>query len=311
VIEVFHLHLDGRFFPIGLAFAVVFTLTTVLVNWAVLRSVLKPLALLEQAAEAVSHGDYDARTRIDDVTDPQIAHFAATFNATLDQLAVDRARVRDLAAQTLRAQEDERNRIARELHDDTAQMLFAQLMQLSAFRAHATGDAAALAERLEAMTAEALESVRRVALELRPPALDDLGLYAALFDLGQRFADQRGLAVDYSWQGSHARLPATADLAFYRIAQEALTNVARHAGTSTATLTVIRIGEMLTMRVADEGVGFDLETRTAADGRLGIFGMQERIALVGGSFEVQTAPGQGTIVSARATIADGPAGGAQ
>jgi two-component system sensor histidine kinase UhpB len=302
VIDVLHLHFDGRFFPIGLGFALAFAGATLAVNWAVLRSVLEPLALLEQAAEAVSRGDYDARTRVDEETDPQIAHFVTTFNATLDQLAADRARVHDLAAQTLRAQEAERNRISRELHDDTAQMLFAQLMQLSAFREQATGATAAFAERLEAMTAEALESVRRVALELRPPALDDLGLYAALFDLVQRFADQRGLTVDYTWHGSHARLPATTELALYRVAQEALTNVARHAATTTSTLALVRKGDVVTMTVADRGAGFDPDAPTTPEGRLGLFGMEERMALIGGTWNVQSAPGRGTIVSARATI---------
>lgn len=303
-IEIVHRHLEERFFPIGFGFALAGTLVTLVVNRRVLRTAFAPLTLLERAAEAVSQGDAEARAPVDAISDPQIAHLAETFNTTLDDLAADRARVRELAAQTLRAQEDERKRIARELHDETAQILFAQLMQLTAFREQATGETAVLAERLEAMTAEALEGVRRVALELRPPALDDLGVDAALADLAQRFGDQRGITVAYDWRGGRGRLSATVELALYRVAQEALANVARHSGATAARLTVERDPHEVRLTVVDTGIGFDI-TNDAA-GRLGIFGMRERIVLVGGAFDVRSTLGRGTTVIARIPIAPEP-----
>ena len=160
-------------------------------------------------------------------------------------------------------------------------------MQLTAFREQATGETAAFAARLEAMTAEALEGVRRVALELRPPTLDDLGVDAALADLAQRVEDQRGIAVTYDWRGSRSRLHPTVELAIYRVAQEALSNVARHASAKSAIVTVHREPRRVRLLVEDAGIGFAANhDGVAASGHLGIFGMRERIALVGGSFSL-------------------------
>jgi two-component system sensor histidine kinase UhpB len=233
--------------------------------------------------------------------DPQVAHLAETFNATLDELARDRAELRSLASQVIRAQEDERRRIARELHDDTAQVLFAQLLRLSALKGSPDPAVHSMASTLEELTVEALEGVRRLALELRPPALDDLGLSAALGELAQRHAEKLNVAVDYQSRGLRGRLPAEVELVLYRVAQEALTNISKHANATQVSLDIDRSSDDVSISIRDNGRGFDGAASGSSDGRglgLGIFGMEERVALVGGRFRIWARPSVGTEIFA-------------
>jgi signal transduction histidine kinase len=219
----------------------------------------------------------------------------------LDALATYRGRLRALSSQVITAQEEERKRISRELHDDTAQVLFAQLLRLTALKASPSADVRGTAAALEEMTAEALEGVRRLALELRPPALDDLGLQAALADLAQRFGEQLGIPIDYQPRGPRGRLPAEVELVLYRVAQEALTNVAKHAQASHVWIDLDRDPNDVTLSVRDDGRGFDPAQETQRDGRglgLGLFGMAERVGLVGGCFTIWSRPGEGAEIFA-------------
>ncbi len=271
------------------------------VNWVVLRAAFQPLISLERTAEAVRMGNLAVRAEPTPFSDPQIAHLAATFNGTLDELERDRAQLRSVASQVINAQEEERKRISRELHDDTAQILFAQLLRLTALKTSPNQDVRGTAAALEEMTVEALEGVRRLALELRPPALDDLGLQAALGDLTQRFADQLGITIDYQARGSRGRLAADVELVLYRIAQEALTNVAKHAQATHCWVDLDRGQEDVTLSVRDDGRGFDPAQETRRDGRglgLGLFGMEERVTLVGGTFRIWSRPRHGTEIFA-------------
>ncbi|MEA2531677.1 MAG: two-component system, NarL family, sensor histidine kinase UhpB [Thermomicrobiales bacterium] len=290
-----------QFFGLAASFVAVGIIASIVVNYVVLRAAFRPLATLEQTALAVRGGDLSARAAPTSFMDPQVAHLAETFNATLDELARDRAELRSLASQVIRAQEDERRRIARELHDDTAQVLFAQLLRLTTLKASPDPGVHLMAATLEEMTVEALEGVRRLALELRPPALDDLGLSAALGELAQRFADQLNVPVDYQSRGLRGRLPSEVELVLYRVAQEALTNIAKHADASRVWLDVDRTGNDVTISIRDDGRGFDHNVSAASDGRglgLGLFGMEERVALVGGRFRIWSRPGSGTEIFA-------------
>jgi two-component system sensor histidine kinase UhpB len=283
---------------------------SVTVNYLVLRAAFQPVSNLERAATAVRSGDFSVRVAPTAFVDPQFAQFAATFNATLDEIARDREQLRALASQVIRAQEQERKRIARELHDDTAQVLFAQLLNVTALKASPSPEVRETAARLEEMTVEAIEGVRRMAVELRPPALDDLGLLAALGDLAQRFADQLGIPVDYQARGPRGRLPAEVELVLYRIAQEALTNVAKHAGARHVWIDLDRGLADVSLSVRDDGQGFDPATPRASDERglgLGLFGMEERVALVGGSFKVWPRRGGGTEIFAFIPLASSAA----
>ncbi len=270
-------------------FVVAGIILSVLVNFIVLRAAFRPLNNLERAATAVRLGDLSVRAEQSAFGDPQLAHLASTFNATLDEIARDRNELRSLASQVIRAQEQERKRVARELHDDTAQVLFAQLLRVAALKNSSSEEARQTAATLEQMTVEALESVRRLALELRPPALDDLGLLAALGDLAQRFSEKLKIPVDYQARGPRERLPSEVELVLYRVAQEALTNIAKHAGASHVWIDLDRTPEDVSISVRDNGRGFDRHRAIAGDQHglgLGLFGMEERVALVGGTFKI-------------------------
>ena len=287
--------------PLVLAFVVLGVVLSVVVNWLVLRAAFRPLTSLGRVAEAVRRGDLSARAEPTPFGDPQIAHLAETFNGTLDELERDRVELRSAASRVISAQEEERKRISRELHDDTAQVLFAQLLRLAALTASPNAEVRGTATALEAMTAEALEGVRRMAMELRPPALDDLGLQAALGDLAQRFSEQLGIPIDYQARGPRGRLPAEVELILYRVAQEALTNVAKHARAGHAWIDLDRGAADVALSVRDDGVGFDPGVETERDGRglgLGLFGMEERVALVGGAFTIWSRSGGGTEIFA-------------
>jgi two-component system sensor histidine kinase UhpB len=293
---------DGAFYELAILFAIAGIVLSVIANFLVLRAAFQPLAVLEKAALAVKNGDFSARVVEVTFTDPQVAHLAETFNATLDELERDRTELRSLASQVVRAQEEERKRISRELHDDTAQILFAQILRLTALKGSPDSKVQEVASTLEEMTVEALEGVRRLALELRPPALDDLGLLAALGDLAQRISDQTGIPVDYQARGLKGRMPAEMELVLYRIAQEALMNVAKHAHASHAWLDLERSEHEVTLMVRDDGTGFDLASATQRDDRgvgLGLFGMEERAHLVGGTLKIHTEHGQSTSILAR------------
>jgi signal transduction histidine kinase len=151
------------------------------------------------------------------------------------------------------------------------------------------------------MTVAAIEGVRRMAVELRPPALDDLGLPAALGDLAQRFGEQLGIPVDYQAHGLRGRLPAEIELVLYRVAQEALTNVAKHASAGRVWIDLDRGFDDVILSVRDDGRGFDPGSRPASDERglgLGLFGMEERLALVSGTFKIWPRNGSGTEIFA-------------
>lgn len=292
---------EGTAVPLVLTFAGLGVILSLLVNYLVLRAAFRPLTNLERVAAAIQQGNLTARAEPIPGGDPQLAHLATTFNRTLDDLARDRAELRAVASQVINAQEEERKRIARELHDDTAQILFAQLLRLTALKSSPNQEVRLTAAALEEMTVEALEAVRRLALELRPPALDDLGLHAALADLGQRFSEQLDFPVEIATRGPRGRLPGEVELVLYRVAQEALTNIAKHAVATRVRIDLERQTDDVTLSVIDDGIGFEPKRETAGDGRglgLGLFGMAERVSLVGGTFSIWSQPERGTEIFA-------------
>ncbi len=212
-------------------------------------------------------------------------------------------RLRQMSSQVLTAQEEERKRIARELHDDTAQTLTSVLVRLRVLERSEDNKAtrAGLAE-LRTILGGALEGVRALAIDLRPPMLDDLGLEMALEtqvrDFSQRWGINAALLSDRL-----GRLPTEVELVLYRVAQEALSNVAKHATASRVEIHVTKQGRRLQMLIEDDGCGFDADKATAVVGAgLGLFGMKERLALVGGTLGVESTAGTGTRILADVTL---------
>lgn len=225
-------------------------------------------------------------------------------NARLYQELQEReTRLAELFRQLVNAQEGERQRIARELHDETGQKLTALAMGLAAVEASLnSGDTAAaqpLARHLREVSDQAIIELRRIMSALRPALLDDLGLAPALRSLVQEFAVRHPeTKIAFSAERLTERLPAQYETVLFRAAQEALNNIARHAHASQASVKFSVRSGMACLEISDNGVGFDpnAPVRHPAGNGLGLAGMQERVALIGGRSRVQSAPGQGTQV---------------
>jgi two-component system sensor histidine kinase UhpB len=279
---------------------------TLLVNALILRLALGPLDLLERTAARVQKGEMDCRAPESVVADRELLRLTRTFNAMLDAAAVYRARLREVAARALAAGEEERKRIARELHDETAQMLAALLIRIRVVKA--ARDPAALDALLDDMRSEigqALEGIRRFARGLRPPALDELGLVPAIEGHARNLAEISGLHITVDADDVAGDLPPEAELATYRIVQEALSNVVRHARATRAEVRVAREPERLVVTVDDDGRGFDPQHIMSTEGGgLGLFGMNERAAYLGGRVRVTSTPGSGSHVRAEIPLGD-------
>jgi signal transduction histidine kinase/putative methionine-R-sulfoxide reductase with GAF domain len=226
-------------------------------------------------------------------------------------IAIDNARLyqnmRYYARQITRAQEDERKRIAREAHDETAQILVALSRRLDAVMASSELPSAAFKERLEGvreLTTDALQSVRRFSQDLRPPVLDDLGFVAAVRGLTRNLEDA-GVKTRLLVSGAPYRLSAEEELVLFRIAQESLNNTRRHADASEAKVMVSFHPTNVRMVIEDDGQGFDAPDKfvdLVASGKLGLIGMHERARILGGTLRIESEPGSGTRV-----IVDAPA----
>jgi PAS domain S-box-containing protein len=204
-----------------------------------------------------------------------------------------------LVEQVMTAQDQERGRIARELHDETGQSLTALLVGLRTIEGSRTmAEAVELAQKLREMAARTLSDVGRLARGLHPSVLDDLGLAVAVTRHVQEFARLNGITADTRIEGLEADPPLPlVQTTVYRVLQEALTNVAKHAGARCVSVRLVRDETMVELRVRDDGVGFE---PGAVDHRgLGLQGMQERAALLGGVVRLESAPGRGTMITAR------------
>lgn len=200
--------------------------------------------------------------------------------------------VRALLGQVVGAQEEERRRVARELHDEAAQTLTAILVKLCAVEETGAVTTAAVND-LRVHVAQALDGVQRIAKGLRPPALDDRGLAEALDHLGTEFAETHGVRVDTLVQLGERRLPAAVETALYRIAQETLANVRKHARAKTVSIVLRRASARVVLIIEDDGRGFEADRITSTQ-HLGLQGMSERAEMLGGTLLVESAPGSGT-----------------
>jgi two-component system, NarL family, sensor histidine kinase UhpB len=276
---------------------------TLLVNVLILRLALRPLDALERTAARVQRGDAGARVPPSPLADRELDRLTRTFNAMLDAAEANRERLRRIASRALGAAEEERKRIARELHDDTAQSLAAILLRIRLLRGRADpGTVEPLLDELRVQIGDALEGIRRFARGLRPPALDELGLVPAIEAHLRSIRDVAAIAVTLEADEIGEGLSSDAELAVYRIVQEALSNVLRHSGARTAAVRLRREPDRLVVVVEDDGVGFAADRAPAGNAGLGLFGMSERAAYLGGSVAVESAPGTGTRVRAEIPV---------
>jgi two-component system sensor histidine kinase UhpB len=280
-------------FPVALTEAAILAFGIVVmlvVNLVLLRRTLSPLQRLTRLMRDVDPLRPGGRVPAGG-GDPEVLALAEAFNDMLDRLETER---RDSGLRALAAQEAERRRIARELHDEIGQSLTGVVLQLErTVRLLPTSELRDEVEQVRETARESLDDLRRIAREVRPEVLDDLGLPSALIALASGLAKRSGLAIERRVGTSLPALSPEVELVLYRVAQESLTNVARHAEASRAELVLERAGDGVVLRVRDDGKGFQPGNLESVNG---IRGMRERALLIGARLAIDSAPGRGTEV---------------
>jgi signal transduction histidine kinase len=218
-------------------------------------------------------------------------------------IALSERVARDTVRRVVAAQEEERRRLALELHDETGQALTSILLGLKAIGTAQSKEEAKRAEAdVRVLVVQALQDVRALAVELRPSALDDFGLGSALERLAQTFGERSGIETTVEAR-LEERLPPEIETTLYRVVQEALSNVVKHAAAEHVSIVVSQRGSTVAATIDDDGRGFDQDD--VRDEALGLLGMRERLALVGGSLEIESAPGGGTTLAAQVPLTAG------
>ncbi|MHB8872066.1 MAG: sensor histidine kinase [Myxococcaceae bacterium] len=299
--------------------------------WGAARSVQRPVKVLTRAAERIAGGELDQP--IPPLGADEVGSLGRSFESMRVALASSLARIEqakdelearveertrqladlnlklaerdasrgELLRKAIAAQEEERKRIARELHDETSQSLVALVMRLERAKALVQGSQAqAPLEEVKALAVRTLDEVHRLILDLRPSVLDDLGLPSAIRWNAERALKPRGVSVRCELDGLEGRLPTEMETALFRAVQETMNNIARHAeAESVLVQSFVRSGR-LTIEIEDDGKGFDPAILNEA-GRprrpLGLLGLRERMDLLGGTVEIDSAPGKGTRVA--------------
>ncbi|HEX7083109.1 MAG TPA: sensor histidine kinase [Gaiellaceae bacterium] len=257
------------------------------VNWLIVRPLFLPL---ERLAGRMQEADVLAGGQRIEVTRPgEVGALERSFNTMMARLEKER---RQSGARQLHAQERERERIARGLHDEVGQTMTGVLFQLKRLGQDATpAQRVVLAEAKKTVRA-GLEEVRRIAQELRPETLEHLGLARALASLARGFSDRTGIPVRTALAPGLPLLDPETEVVVYRVAQEALTNAARHSGAREIVLSLEHDAESVVLRVVDDGVGFEGAMREGG----GLRGIRERALIVGGAAAIKPGPDGGAEV---------------
>ncbi|MFO7663246.1 MAG: histidine kinase [Chloroflexota bacterium] len=268
--------------------------------WFGARQIVRPLQVLAARTSAVGRGDFDA------VGDPvggisEIRILQGELAGMARRLAMAQKGLRDYLGTLTIGQEEERQRLARELHDETIQSLIALNQHIQMARSDAVDDSAmAQLAEMETLTLAAIADLRQMIRDLRPSYLDDLGLVPTLQLLARDQTRASEIHIDYATSGEPRRLSPDIELAFYRIAQEAVRNAVRHSQATGITIRLNFTENQTTLEVIDKGIGFDADERLAElalSGHFGLLGARERAESVGARFAVNSYPGKGTVVS--------------
>ena len=275
-----------------------------LANLVLLRARFKPLEALIEDMEKVdlSRPRANLPASIDGVGETaEVERIELAYLRMLRRLEAERRRASSAA---LRAQEEERARVARDLHDEVNQALTGVLLRLEATRESAPPNLADELAETRTLAHQAMEELLSLARQLRPTALDDLGLKAAIAGQVEEIG-RRDISATFSAEGDFSDLDDDVQLVVYRVAQEALSNAAQHSEASSIAVTLRRRGTAVDLQVSDDGRGFSF---AAAESGLGISGMHERALLVDGEVEIHSRPGEGTTVWLRIDAAAEPDG---
>jgi signal transduction histidine kinase len=277
-------------------------LVMLLALWFGASQVVKPLHTLESKSASLARGDFET------IQEPvggiaEIRHLQKELIQMANKVEEAQRSLHGYIGAITVAQEDERRRLARELHDDTLQALIAlkQRVQLAQLKLQSpekqvAAEPAELNE-IASLTEQTIENLRRLTRALRPAYLEDLGLVPSLEMLARESEQGMGITVEFHHQGIEKRLDASIELALYRMAQEAMSNISRHAHARQASLTISYSASAMTLQVVDDGVGFNLPTNSseyATNGHYGLLGLRERAELIGARLDIQSSPGKGT-----------------
>ena len=294
----------------GLAAAVAFVLV---------RSTLKNVKSLVALTEKVSAGGLDLRARLK--SRDEIGKLAASFNAMLDDLQEAEAN-RDqyiealaskeealamLLQRAIDSQEEERKRIARELHDETSHSLSAMLIELQNLRGDGNLSPSQVdrVQAIRGLIEQSLDDVNRLAWNLRPSVLDKFGLTTSLERYLEEIEERHGISASLTIQGDASSLPPNIEITVYRIAQEAVTNALKYADADELDVSLV-INSSITLLVEDNGKGFDVDevSKLEPGKHLGLLGMDERVSMFGGKLSIEAAVGAGTTIIARIPLRD-------
>jgi two-component system sensor histidine kinase UhpB len=281
-----------------LALSIVLTLC---VNLWMLQRRFRPLERLIDRVERIDPAEPATHPLAEPEPVEEIDRLSSSFRRLLDRIEEDRRRSGTLV---MRAQEEERRRLARDLHDEVNQSLTAILLRLEALAQDTPPERTGEVAELKRLVNQAMEELLNLARHLRPSALDDHGLMPALEGQLKRFSSRTGIEVRLTREGDPDALPEDVQTALYRVTQEALANVSRHAGATVVEVDVRVAPELIELHVRDDGEGFHpaAVARAETDGPgagLGLNGMAERARLAGGELDVRSAPGGGTSVLLR------------
>jgi two-component system sensor histidine kinase UhpB len=282
---------------------------SLLANAVVVRSALAPLRELERVAAAVEAGDGSARARLGLVRDPQTERVTLLTNRILEAHEAQRATLARLTGREMAGREEERRSVARELREEIGQTCAALAVGLKSLRDALEDEAAdraplrARADGLVELVRGAYDAVHARAQGLRPSALDDLGLVPALRSAAARWGAELGTSVDVVAEGTAPRPGSPVGTVLYRVAEEAVANAARHGRASYVAVALRGRDGWMELEVADDGGGFDAAAVDPGQA-LGLLGMRERLALVGGGLTIASSPEEGTVLRARVPLAD-------
>ena len=285
--------------PLVLVPVVVITLFAL---WFGVRQIVQPLQSLEQKATELGWGRFEA------IEEPvgginEIQHLQSELIHMAHKVKLAQQSLRGYLGAVTTGQEEERRRLARDLHDDTLQSLIAlnQRVQMAQLTTQKPAYAAQLQE-MQAMIDQTIANLRRLTRDLRPIYLEDLGLIPALDMLARDSSTSLGIPVTFQTTGKERRLNPSEELALYRMGQEALSNIARHAHASCAEVTLNFAREEIILVVYDDGVGFEVPespAEMATTGHFGLLGIQERAELIGAHLGLESESGMGTVLTIR------------
>jgi len=315
--------------PVGLAAGILALLALgPVLAWGATRSITAPIQSLTHAAERIAGGDFsghvppvaqsgsdevgrlaaaletmrqslrelfDIVARANERLEERVAERTAELNELNERLREREQALARLYEKVVAAQEDERKRIARDLHDDTSQSLAVLVMALDSAQAAVKAGLQPRLEETRALAVRTIEEVHRMILDLRPSVLDDLGLQSAIRWYAERHLGSRGISARCEFDARDRRFPAAFETAVFRVCQEAMSNVARHAEAENVLVQVSESEGKLHIEIEDDGKGFDPDHVSKRERRpFGLMGIRERVELLGGSVRIDSTPGEGT-----------------